>query len=163
MQFVHRVWHSLPVAGVKIGGTDAGEARFDEDAARGRVVRVVHGFQTRHCGFGEDKWDELPYGVGGMAAPPGVLAQDVAEGGGTFALPTAFNEADEVASHGDAEAPVIAGFCVVLFRAVAEGKLHALSDVQPWPFPALEALIEACLAPDPAQRPTAAEVAAWSS
>ncbi|MFF3084112.1 hypothetical protein ACFVRB_03555 [Streptomyces nojiriensis] len=48
-------------------------------------------------------------------------------------------------------------------RAVAEGKLHALSDVQPWPFPALEALIEACLAPDPAQRPTAAEVAAWSS
>ncbi|MFI7174642.1 protein kinase domain-containing protein [Streptomyces spororaveus] len=48
-------------------------------------------------------------------------------------------------------------------RAVAEGKLHALRDVQPWPFPALEALIEVCLAPDPAQRPTAAEVAAWSS
>ncbi|MFJ5546667.1 protein kinase [Streptomyces sp. NPDC093225] len=48
-------------------------------------------------------------------------------------------------------------------RAVAEGKLHARPDVQPWAFPALEALIEACLAPDPAQRPTAAEVAAWSS
>ncbi|MFZ3548902.1 protein kinase domain-containing protein [Streptomyces sp. 4.24] len=47
-------------------------------------------------------------------------------------------------------------------RALAEGKLHTLQDVQPWPFPALKELIEACLAPDPDQRPTAAEVAAWS-
>lgn len=47
-------------------------------------------------------------------------------------------------------------------RALAQGKLRDLQDVKPWPFPALEELIAACMTPDPDQRPTAAEVTAWS-
>ncbi|WP_327416394.1 protein kinase domain-containing protein [Streptomyces sp. NBC_01233] len=47
-------------------------------------------------------------------------------------------------------------------RTLAQGKLYDLQDVQPWRFPALEELIEACLSPDPGQRPTAAEVTSWS-
>ncbi|MGW0705693.1 protein kinase domain-containing protein [Streptomyces sp. NPDC002643] len=46
-------------------------------------------------------------------------------------------------------------------RAIAEGRTISLSDARPWPFPAFEDLMTACLHPDPDQRPTAAEVASW--
>ncbi|GGS79394.1 protein kinase domain-containing protein [Streptomyces cinerochromogenes] len=46
-------------------------------------------------------------------------------------------------------------------RALADQRLHALRDVRPWPFPALEELINACMAPGFADRPTAEEIAAW--
>ncbi|MEU4954695.1 protein kinase domain-containing protein [Streptomyces lavendulae] len=46
--------------------------------------------------------------------------------------------------------------------AIARGTTTALRDVRPWPFPQFEAAITACLAPDPADRPTAKELtAAW--
>ncbi|WP_030593019.1 protein kinase domain-containing protein [Streptomyces anulatus] len=46
--------------------------------------------------------------------------------------------------------------------AIAQGTTTALRDVRPWPFPAFEKAITACLAPDPADRPTAKELtAAW--
>ncbi|MFD9812883.1 hypothetical protein [Streptomyces sp. NPDC059080] len=43
--------------------------------------------------------------------------------------------------------------------AIAEGKVSPLADARPWPFPAFEKLITACLAADPDRRPAAAEVA----
>ncbi|MEU7359652.1 MULTISPECIES: hypothetical protein [Streptomyces] len=45
-------------------------------------------------------------------------------------------------------------------RALADRRLHALHDVRPWPFPALEELINACMAPV-SDRPTAEEIATW--
>ncbi|MCY0921097.1 protein kinase [Streptomyces sp. H27-G5] len=46
--------------------------------------------------------------------------------------------------------------------AIAKGTTTALRDVRPWPFPEFEKAITACLAPDPADRPTAKELtAAW--
>ncbi|MFJ3205753.1 hypothetical protein [Streptomyces sp. NPDC086989] len=46
--------------------------------------------------------------------------------------------------------------------AIARGITIALRDVRPWPCAALEDAITACLAPDPADRPTAKELtAAW--
>lgn len=45
-------------------------------------------------------------------------------------------------------------------RAIAKGSTTAISDVRPWPFPAFEHVITACLSPDPADRPTAQELAA---
>ncbi len=46
--------------------------------------------------------------------------------------------------------------------AIAKGTTTALPDVRPWPFPAFEDTITACLAPDPADRPTAKELTtAW--
>ncbi|MFJ4866006.1 hypothetical protein [Streptomyces sp. NPDC088748] len=46
--------------------------------------------------------------------------------------------------------------------AIARGTITPLRDVRPWPFPAFEDAITACLAPDPADRPTAKELtAAW--
>ncbi|MFI0220051.1 protein kinase domain-containing protein [Streptomyces lydicus] len=45
---------------------------------------------------------------------------------------------------------------------IAKGTTTALRDVQPWPFPEFEGAVTACLAPDPADRPTAKELtAAW--
>ncbi|MEW2275892.1 protein kinase [Streptomyces griseofuscus] len=45
---------------------------------------------------------------------------------------------------------------------IAQGTTTKLRDVRPWPFPAFEAAITACLAPDPDDRPTAKELtAAW--
>ncbi|MEV6939535.1 acyltransferase domain-containing protein, partial [Streptomyces sp. NPDC051132] len=45
---------------------------------------------------------------------------------------------------------------------IARGTTTALRDVRPWPFPAFENAITACLAPDPADRPTAKELTtAW--
>ncbi|MFJ2825913.1 hypothetical protein ACIO7M_33125 [Streptomyces toxytricini] len=45
---------------------------------------------------------------------------------------------------------------------IAQGRTTPLTDVRPWPFPDFEATITACLAPDPADRPTAKElIAAW--
>lgn len=44
-------------------------------------------------------------------------------------------------------------------RAIAAGQTVELDEVRPWPFRAFEATIAACLAPDPADRPTAAELA----
>jgi serine/threonine protein kinase len=46
-------------------------------------------------------------------------------------------------------------------RAIAKGETLALDAARPYPFPQFEALIQACLRPDPAERPTTAEVAAW--
>ncbi|WP_328549191.1 protein kinase domain-containing protein [Streptomyces platensis] len=43
---------------------------------------------------------------------------------------------------------------------IARGTTTALRDVRPWPFPEFEDAITACLAPDPADRPTAKELAA---
>ncbi|MFD7628983.1 protein kinase [Streptomyces sp. NPDC059851] len=46
--------------------------------------------------------------------------------------------------------------------AIAQGRPTPLADVRPWLFPDFEAAITACLAPDPADRPTAKElIAAW--
>ncbi|MEU2963100.1 protein kinase family protein [Streptomyces albidoflavus] len=46
--------------------------------------------------------------------------------------------------------------------AIARGAVTALRDVWPWPFPEFEDAITACLAPDPAARPTVKELtAAW--
>ncbi|MGR8007505.1 protein kinase domain-containing protein [Streptomyces hypolithicus] len=46
--------------------------------------------------------------------------------------------------------------------AIAKGTTTALPDVRPWPFPEFEDAVTACLAPDPADRPTAKELtAAW--
>ncbi|MGI5451433.1 protein kinase domain-containing protein [Streptomyces sp. CA-243310] len=46
--------------------------------------------------------------------------------------------------------------------AIAKGTTTTLRDVRPWPFPEFENTITACLAPDPADRPTAKELtAAW--
>lgn len=46
--------------------------------------------------------------------------------------------------------------------AIAQGTTTALRDVRPWPFPEFEDAITACLAADPADRPTAKELtAAW--
>ncbi|MFF8790779.1 hypothetical protein [Streptomyces sp. NPDC015125] len=46
--------------------------------------------------------------------------------------------------------------------AIAKGTTTALRDVRPWPFPEFEDAVTACLAPDPADRPTAKELtAAW--
>lgn len=46
--------------------------------------------------------------------------------------------------------------------AIAKGTTTALGDVRPWPFPAFEDTITACLAPDPSDRPTAKELTtAW--
>ncbi|MFD5067596.1 hypothetical protein ACFWNC_06565 [Streptomyces sp. NPDC058369] len=46
--------------------------------------------------------------------------------------------------------------------AIAKGTTIALRDVRPWAFPAFEEAITACLAPDPADRPTAKELTtAW--
>ncbi|WLQ34350.1 protein kinase [Streptomyces castrisilvae] len=46
--------------------------------------------------------------------------------------------------------------------AIAKGTTTALRNVRPWPFPAFEDAITACLAPDPAERPTAKELTtAW--
>ncbi|WP_328900613.1 protein kinase [Streptomyces sp. NBC_00441] len=46
--------------------------------------------------------------------------------------------------------------------AIAKGITTALRDARPWPFPAFEDTITACLAPDPADRPTAKELTtAW--
>ncbi|MGW7594983.1 protein kinase domain-containing protein [Streptomyces rubiginosohelvolus] len=42
--------------------------------------------------------------------------------------------------------------------AIAKGTTTALPDARPWPFPAFEDTITACLAPDPADRPTAKEL-----
>ncbi|MGC5344274.1 protein kinase domain-containing protein [Streptomyces sp. DT171] len=45
---------------------------------------------------------------------------------------------------------------------IAKGTTTALRDVRPWPLPAFEDTITACLAPDPADRPTAEELTtAW--
>lgn len=45
---------------------------------------------------------------------------------------------------------------------ITRGTTTALRDVRPWPFPEFEDAITACLAPDPAARPTAKELtAAW--
>ncbi|MBP0932637.1 protein kinase domain-containing protein [Streptomyces goshikiensis] len=45
---------------------------------------------------------------------------------------------------------------------IAKGTTTTLRDVRPWPFPEFEGAITACLAPDPADRPTAKELtAAW--
>ncbi|WP_328786964.1 protein kinase domain-containing protein [Streptomyces sp. NBC_00273] len=45
---------------------------------------------------------------------------------------------------------------------IATGRASPLADVRPWPFPDFETTITACLAPDPADRPTAKElIAAW--
>ncbi|KOU46996.1 hypothetical protein ADK56_27530 [Streptomyces sp. MMG1522] len=45
---------------------------------------------------------------------------------------------------------------------IARGATIALSDVRPWPFPGFEDAVTACLAPDPADRPTAKELTvAW--
>ncbi|MEU8686438.1 protein kinase [Streptomyces sp. NPDC048611] len=45
---------------------------------------------------------------------------------------------------------------------IAKGTTTVLRDVRPWPFPELEDAIIACLASDPAARPTAKELtAAW--
>ncbi|MGW8780153.1 protein kinase domain-containing protein [Streptomyces sp. NPDC055796] len=45
---------------------------------------------------------------------------------------------------------------------IAQGRTTPLADVRPWPFPTFAATITACLAPDPADRPTAKElIAAW--
>jgi serine/threonine protein kinase len=44
-------------------------------------------------------------------------------------------------------------------RAIANGDTLPLDATRPYPFPQFEALIQACLRPDPADRPTAAEVA----
>ncbi|KPI05899.1 serine/threonine protein kinase [Actinobacteria bacterium OK074] len=46
-------------------------------------------------------------------------------------------------------------------RALADGSLHTLQDLRPWPFPALEELINSCMAPSPGDRPTAEEITAW--
>ncbi|MFJ3164378.1 protein kinase domain-containing protein [Streptomyces kanasensis] len=46
--------------------------------------------------------------------------------------------------------------------AIAKGTTTALRDIRPWPFPGFEDAITACLAPDPADRPTAKELTtAW--
>lgn len=45
-------------------------------------------------------------------------------------------------------------------RDTADGRLRPIADVRPWEWPEFEDLITACLAPDPAQRPTAREAAA---
>ncbi|AXG78262.1 protein kinase domain-containing protein [Streptomyces paludis] len=46
--------------------------------------------------------------------------------------------------------------------AIARGTTTALRDARPWPFPEFEDAITACLAPDPADRPTAKELTtAW--
>ncbi|MGR3935310.1 protein kinase domain-containing protein [Streptomyces sp. BRA346] len=45
-------------------------------------------------------------------------------------------------------------------RAIAKGSTTPISDVRPWPFPAFEEAITACLSADPADRPTAEELAA---
>ncbi|MER8033102.1 hypothetical protein ABTZ78_29520 [Streptomyces bauhiniae] len=45
---------------------------------------------------------------------------------------------------------------------IAQGTTTTLRDIHPWPFPAFEDTITACLAPDPADRPTAKELTtAW--
>ncbi|CAL9635453.1 hypothetical protein SUDANB120_06190 (plasmid) [Streptomyces sp. enrichment culture] len=45
---------------------------------------------------------------------------------------------------------------------IAQGRTTPLADVRSWPFSDFEATITACLAPDPADRPTAKElIAAW--
>lgn len=45
---------------------------------------------------------------------------------------------------------------------IAQGTTTPLRDVRPWPFPEFEDAITACLAPDPADRPTAKELTtAW--
>ncbi|NEE38541.1 hypothetical protein G3M53_75765 [Streptomyces sp. SID7982] len=45
---------------------------------------------------------------------------------------------------------------------IAQGTTTALGDVRPWPFPEFGDAITACLAPDPADRPTAKELTvAW--
>ncbi|MBW1604453.1 hypothetical protein JJV70_20570 [Streptomyces sp. JJ66] len=45
---------------------------------------------------------------------------------------------------------------------IAQGTTTVLRDVRPWPFPEFEAAVTACLASDPADRPTAKELtAAW--
>ncbi|MEU0842032.1 protein kinase [Streptomyces sp. NPDC005962] len=44
-------------------------------------------------------------------------------------------------------------------RAIAKGSTTALGDVRPWSFPAFEDAITACLSADPADRPTAQELA----
>ncbi|WP_229881620.1 protein kinase domain-containing protein [Streptomyces alanosinicus] len=46
-------------------------------------------------------------------------------------------------------------------RALAARHLRDLASVRPWPFPDLEEMITACMAPDPEDRPTAEEMAAW--
>ncbi|MGW2840399.1 protein kinase domain-containing protein [Streptomyces sp. NPDC001493] len=43
---------------------------------------------------------------------------------------------------------------------IARGTTLTLSDVRPWRFPEFEEAVTACLAPDPADRPTAQELAA---
>lgn len=46
--------------------------------------------------------------------------------------------------------------------AIAKGTTTLLSGVRPWRFPAFEEIVTACLSPDPADRPTARELAvAW--
>lgn len=45
-------------------------------------------------------------------------------------------------------------------RAIAKGSTTAVSTVRPWPFQALEQAVTACLSADPADRPTAEELAA---
>ncbi|MEU9857260.1 hypothetical protein [Streptomyces sp. NPDC047974] len=45
-------------------------------------------------------------------------------------------------------------------KAIATGATLPLDDVRPWPFTGFEDVIRACLAADPADRPTAQEVAA---
>ncbi|WP_024756048.1 protein kinase domain-containing protein [Streptomyces exfoliatus] len=44
-------------------------------------------------------------------------------------------------------------------RIIAKGSTLPISGLRPWPFPALENVVTACLAPDPEDRPTAAAVA----
>ncbi|GHJ38142.1 hypothetical protein [Streptomyces sp. TS71-3] len=46
-------------------------------------------------------------------------------------------------------------------RAIAKGHPVRLEQARPWAFPEFEDVVTACLNPDPAERPTAAEVAAW--
>ncbi|MBF9069086.1 protein kinase domain-containing protein [Streptacidiphilus fuscans] len=46
-------------------------------------------------------------------------------------------------------------------RAIAKGETLPLEAGRPYPFPQFEELIRACLRPDPADRPTAAEAARW--
>ncbi|MGW4690616.1 hypothetical protein ACWEPM_37860 [Streptomyces sp. NPDC004244] len=41
---------------------------------------------------------------------------------------------------------------------IAQGRTTPLADVRPWPFADFEATITACLAPEPADRPTAKEL-----